>query len=87
MIWKAILTFAFMAALLPRGPDIGFMATPDFAMVARGMGMHGESVVGVSQFEDAFARACKATGPVLLDIDMSALAPMPGLAPPPQRGT
>ena len=61
------------------------LSTPDFAMVARGMGMHGETVAGVSQFEDAFARACKAAGPVLLDIDMSALAPMPGLAPPPPR--
>ena len=61
------------------------LSTPDFAMVARAMGMHGETVVGVSQFEDAFARACQSTGPVLLDIDMSALAPMPGLAPPPVR--
>ena len=24
MVWKAILTFAFMAALLPHEPDIGF---------------------------------------------------------------
>ena len=54
-------------------------------MVARGMGMQGETVVGVDQFKDAFARAVKAAGPVLLDIDMSALAPMPGLAPPPPR--
>lgn len=61
------------------------LATPDFAMVARGMGMHAESVAGVAQFTDAFARAVKAPGPVLLDIDMSVLAPMPGLAPPPAR--
>ena len=61
------------------------LSTPDFAMVARGMGMHGETVVGVDQFKDAFARAVNAAGPVLLDIDMSALAPMPGLAPPPPR--
>ena len=61
------------------------LTTPDFAMVARGMGMHGETVRGVDEFKDAFARAVSATDPVLLDIDMSALAPMPGLAPPPRR--
>jgi acetolactate synthase-1/2/3 large subunit len=68
------------------GRQIGTeLATPDFAMVARGMGMHGETVRGVSEFKDAFARAVEAEGPVLLDIDMSTLAPMPGLAPPPRR--
>ena len=68
------------------GRQIGTeLATPDFAMVARGMGMHGETVRGVAEFKDAFARAVKADGPVLLDIDMSALHPMLGLAPPPKR--
>ncbi len=55
------------------------LATPDFAMVARGMGMQGETVKGVEQFREAFARAVAADGPVLLDIDMTVLKPMVGL--------
>ena len=55
------------------------LATPDFAMVARGMGMHGETVRSASEFRDAFARAIAADGPVLLDIDMTKLEPMGGL--------
>jgi acetolactate synthase-1/2/3 large subunit len=55
------------------------LATPDFAMVARGMGMQGETVKGVEQFREAFARAVAADGPVLLDIDMTVLKPMAGL--------
>lgn len=61
------------------------LATPDFAMVARGMGMHGEAVSGVPAFQDAFARAVAADRPVLLDIDMSVLAPMAGLGTPPPK--
>jgi acetolactate synthase I/II/III large subunit len=61
------------------------LATPDFAMVAQGMGMHGEKVSGVDAFKDAFARAVKADGPVLLDIDMDALTPMSGLGSRPSR--
>lgn len=61
------------------------LATPDFAMVARGMGMHGEAVSGVDAFRDAFARAVAADGPVLLDIDMSVLTPMGGLGTPPPK--
>ena len=52
------------------------LATPDFAAVARAMGMAGETVKGVDAFRAAFARAMAADGPVLLDIDMSALQPM-----------
>lgn len=55
------------------------LATPDFAMVARGMGVHGESVRSVEEFRDAFGRAVLADGPVLLDIDMTKLEPMGGL--------
>lgn len=58
------------------------LATPDFAAVALAMGMHGERVAGTDEFRDAFKRAVDAEGPVLLDIDMGALAPMPGFAPP-----
>ena len=61
------------------------LATPDFAMVARGMGVAGETVSGVPAFRDAFARAVAADGPVLLDIDMTVLTPMGGLGTPPPR--
>jgi acetolactate synthase-1/2/3 large subunit len=61
------------------------LATPDFAMVARGMGMQAETVKGVPQFREAFARAVAAEGPVLLDIDMTVLQPMGGLGSPPRR--
>lgn len=60
------------------------LATPDFAMVARGMGMHGEPVKSAHEFRDAFARALKHDGPVLLDIDMTQLVPMAGLGSPPK---
>lgn len=63
------------------------LATPDFAMVARGMGMNGERVESAAAFRDAFARAVAADGPYLLDIDMTKLTPMAGLGtPPPKRG-
>jgi acetolactate synthase-1/2/3 large subunit len=55
------------------------LATPDFAMVARGMGMYGETVQSAAEFRDAFGRAVAASGPVLLDIDMTKLEPMGGL--------
>ncbi|HEY6600018.1 MAG TPA: thiamine pyrophosphate-dependent enzyme, partial [Pseudomonadales bacterium] len=50
--------------------------TPDFVAVARGMGVHAEAVGSATAFETAFARAMSTSGPVLLDIDMNALAPM-----------
>jgi acetolactate synthase-1/2/3 large subunit len=55
------------------------LATPDFAMVAKGMGMKGERVAGVEAFRDAFRRAVANDGPTLLDIDMAKLQPMGGL--------
>lgn len=61
------------------------LATPDFAAVAKGMGIHGEQVRDVAGFKEAFQRAVEADGPVLLDIDMSALTPMSGLGSPPTR--
>ena len=62
------------------------LVTPDFAALARSMGMRGETVEGVNSFREAFRRAVEADGPTLLDIDMSALQPMGGLgSPPPKR--
>ena len=45
----------------------------------------GETVKGVEEFRAAFERALDVDGPVLLDIDLSALAPMELFAPPPRR--
>lgn len=68
------------------GRQVGVdLATPDFVAVARGMGMAAEAVKGVDEFRAAFARAVAAEGPVLLDIDMSALHPMGGIAAMPRR--
>ncbi len=61
------------------------LATPDFAALARAMGMPGEPVKGVDEFRAAFTRAVAARGPYLLDIDMSVLQPMAGLGTPPPR--
>ncbi len=61
------------------------LATPDFAMVARGMGMEAESVANADEFRNAFGRAVKAAGPVLIDIDMTKLVPMGGLGTPRPR--
>ncbi len=58
------------------------LATPDFAAVARAMGMQGQSVKGVEEFREAFAKAIASNGPSLLDIDMDALAPMGALGRP-----
>ncbi len=55
------------------------LATPDFAMVAKGMGMKSERVEGVEAFRQAFKRAVANDGPTLLDIDMARLQPMGGL--------
>lgn len=54
------------------------LATPDFAALARAMGMPGQAVKGVDEFRSAIARAVSSGGPYLLDIDMSVLAPMAG---------
>jgi acetolactate synthase-1/2/3 large subunit len=58
------------------------LATPDFVMVAKGMGMASEAVHSAAEFRDAFGRAVQAEGPVLLDIDMTKLVPMGGLGTP-----
>ncbi len=55
------------------------LATPDFEMVARGMGVAGVKAGSVAEFRDAFAAAMERTGPTLIDIDMTKLEPMGGL--------
>ncbi|MFN0026824.1 MAG: thiamine pyrophosphate-binding protein [Acidimicrobiales bacterium] len=59
--------------------------TPDFAALGAAMGLASEKVVGVAQFEPAFARALERPGPTLLDIDMGSLAPMTFPIPPHQQ--
>ena len=59
--------------------------TPDFVQVAQGMGVHAEAVGSAAEFEAAFDRAMAHSGPVLLDIDMNALAPMGDLFGRPRR--
>ncbi len=62
------------------------LATPDFAMVAQGMGMRAEHVDSAASFREAFGRGLAHDGPYLLDIDMTKLTPMSGLGtPPPKR--
>ena len=54
------------------------LATPNFAMVAKGMGVQGEQVKGLDEFKDAFKRAMAAPGPYVLDVDLRTLEPMQG---------
>ncbi|HNO65280.1 MAG TPA: thiamine pyrophosphate-binding protein [Tepidiformaceae bacterium] len=61
------------------------LATPDFVMVANGMGMKAERVESAAGFRDAFARGLAHDGPYLLDIDMTKLTPMAGLGTPPPK--
>ncbi len=55
------------------------LTTPDFALVARGMGVEGVKAGSVAEFRDAFGAAVNRDGPTLIDIDMSRLEPMGGL--------
>ncbi|MBA3289539.1 MAG: hypothetical protein H0U21_16255, partial [Acidimicrobiia bacterium] len=50
--------------------------TPDFAALAASMGMASASVASASEFGAAFATAAGATDPWLIDIDITAMAPM-----------
>ncbi len=68
------------------GRQIGVdLATPDFAALAAAMGIESEAVKGADEFRSAFGRAVECSGPVLLDIDMSALEPMRRRAGAPPR--
>ncbi|MGE3590256.1 MAG: thiamine pyrophosphate-binding protein [Ilumatobacteraceae bacterium] len=52
------------------------LQTPDFAGVARSMGMAAWSVASSAEFGDAFRAACQLDGPALLDIDITGFEPM-----------
>ncbi len=58
------------------------LATPDFVQVAQGMGMQAEKVDSAAEFAPALERAMQALGPVLLDINASALTPIKGFGKP-----
>ena len=61
------------------GRNVGVdLATPNFATVARGMGVNGEQVKGIDEFKAAFTRAMEIPGPYVLDVDLRTLAPMLG---------
>jgi acetolactate synthase-1/2/3 large subunit len=53
--------------------DLGRM---DFVKIAEGMGVPGERVASVAEFDAALGRGFAADGPYLLDVDMERLAPM-----------
>lgn len=61
------------------------LATPDFVMVAKGMGVAGEKVASAAAFRDAFDRGIGHARPYLIEVDMTALVPMSGLGSPPPR--
>ncbi len=50
--------------------------TPDFVRVAEGMGVQAERVASAAGFAGAIERAVAAEGPVLLDIDQTAMQPI-----------
>ena len=52
------------------------LATPRFAPLADAMGMRSAEVASAEQFAQAFGEAIAARGPWLLDIDLTAMAPM-----------
>ena len=61
------------------GRNIGTdLATPNFAMLARSMGIEGEQVKGLDAFKDAFKRAMDHDGPYVLDVNLNELTPMAG---------
>ena len=61
------------------------LATPNFSMVAEGMGMKAERADSSASFREAFARGIAHNGPYLIDIDMTKLVPMAGLGTPPPK--
>lgn len=52
------------------------LTTPDFVQLGAAMRVPGELVTDVASFEAAFARSVEATGPYLIEVDLTALAPM-----------
>ncbi len=54
------------------------LANPDFAMLARAYGLHGETVSRTEDFPDAFERAREADAPALLELRIDPDAILPG---------
>ncbi len=52
------------------------LATPDFAALARAVGMQAANVTSAAEFAASFSAAVESRRPWLLDIDLTALAPM-----------
>jgi acetolactate synthase-1/2/3 large subunit len=52
------------------------LATPDFVALAAAMGLPGELVRDAAGFEKAFVAALDRPGPTLIEVDLTALAPM-----------
>ncbi|TYB44154.1 thiamine pyrophosphate-binding protein [Actinomadura chibensis] len=50
--------------------------TPDFVALAAAMGVPGEKVASADGFDRAFARSAEGSGPYLIEVDLTALAPM-----------
>ncbi|MBT2207866.1 thiamine pyrophosphate-binding protein [Actinomadura sp. NEAU-AAG7] len=50
--------------------------TPDFVALAAAMGVRGEKVTDVAGFDRALTRSVAGPGPYLIEIDLTALAPM-----------
>ena len=48
----------------------------DFAQMAQSMGVSGERVQSVAEFEAALDKAVQTQGPYLIDVDMEHFAPM-----------
>lgn len=49
--------------------------TPDFALVARSIGLPHELITDIATFDDVFARAMAVSGPRMIEIDMVAIGP------------
>jgi acetolactate synthase-1/2/3 large subunit len=52
------------------------LATPDFVALAASMGLPGDLVRDAAGFEKAFVAALDRPGPTLIEVDLTALAPM-----------
>jgi acetolactate synthase-1/2/3 large subunit len=52
------------------------LTTPDFAMLGTSMGIPSRSVGSVEAFDAAFAESVQQDGPMLIEIDLTALEPM-----------
>lgn len=59
--------------------------TPDFAALAQAMGIPAGRVGGVDELEAELTQAMDRPGPTLVEIDLTALAPMAFTVPPHQR--